>query len=107
MWLALFIFQKFRLLCVFFFSLLLWDRVLVQQKNNGDYLTRGSVGQLGEQAGLCHEVQSFLLPNGLAKMGGLLCDFICNCWLDLLSLFVCLGKMVGHKPHDDVFIMAI
>lgn len=22
-------------------------------------------------------------------------------------MFVCLGKMVGHEPHDDVFVMAI
>lgn len=40
----------------FFFFFLLRDRVLVQQKNNGDYLKRDSVGRLGKHAGLCHEV---------------------------------------------------
>lgn len=39
-----------------FFFFLLRDRVLVQQKNNGDYLKRDSVGRLGKHAGLCHEV---------------------------------------------------
>lgn len=39
-----------------FFFFLLRDRVLVQQKNNGDYLKRDSVRRLGKHAGLCHEV---------------------------------------------------
>lgn len=101
-------FDCFASVVFFFSSFFLRGRVLVQQKNNGDYLKRRSVERLGEHAGLCHEVYSCLLPNSLAKLGGIfVCDFICNCCLDFLSMFMCLGKMVGHEPHDDVFVMAI
>lgn len=37
-------------------------------------------------------------------------DFLCVIsFATAVSFFfyVCLGKMVGHEPHDDVFVMAI